>query len=204
MSTVFAADYKQHPKILRLNVSGEPVEWLNWQDAACLYARTLVAWTLGDVILKLRGGHNRLTARQTMLSIHSIIACKGQINARSRRSLLPLTNKALFNRDNKMCLYCGSELSIFYLTRDHVTPKSRGGRDTWMNCVTACRRCNHRKGRRMPEEASMQLLALPYQPNNAEYLALINSGRILGDQMEFLQTRFSKNNRILLNPVSAV
>ena len=43
----------------------------------------------------------------------------------------------------------------------------------------------------------MQLVALPYQPNNAEYLALINSRRILGDQMDFLRTQFSKNSRFL-------
>jgi hypothetical protein len=43
----------------------------------------------------------------------------------------------------------------------------------------------------------MQLVALPYKPNNAEYLALINSRRILGDQMEFLRSQFSKNSRFL-------
>ena len=48
-----------------------------------------------------------------------------------------------------------------------------------------------------PEEANMQLVALPYAPNNAEYLALINSRRILGDQMEFLRGQFSKNSRFL-------
>ena len=36
----------------------------------------------------------------------------------------------------------------------------------------------------------MELLALPYTPNLAEYLALINSGRILGDQMDFLSQQF--------------
>jgi hypothetical protein len=43
----------------------------------------------------------------------------------------------------------------------------------------------------------MDLVALPYRPNNAEYLALINSRRILGDQMEFLRSQFSKNSRLL-------
>ena len=33
----------------------------------------------------------------------------------------------------------------------------------------------------------MDLLALPYQPNHAEFLALSHSGRILGDQMAFLK-----------------
>ena len=42
-----------------------------------------------------------------------------------------------------------------------------------------------------------KLLALPYTPNYAEYLALINSGRILGDQMDFLRRSFKANSRLL-------
>ncbi|MDE0006883.1 MAG: HNH endonuclease, partial [Gammaproteobacteria bacterium] len=49
---------------------------------------------------------------------------------------------------------------------------------------------NHHKGSRLPHECDMELLALPYAPNLAEYLALTNSGRILIDQMDFLATRF--------------
>ena len=44
----------------------------------------------------------------------------------------------------------------------------------------------------------MELLALPYVPNFAEYLALINSGRILGDQMDFLKAQFGADSRLLV------
>ena len=83
------------------------------------------------------------------------------------------------------------------LSRDHVVPISRGGRDKWTNVVTSCKRCNARKGNLKLEESSMDLLALPYRPNHAEYLALSHSGRILGDQMAFLQRQFSANSRFL-------
>jgi hypothetical protein len=63
--------------------------------------------------------------------------------------------------------------------------------------VSACRRCNQRKGNRCLEEIDMDLLALPYVPNMAEYLALINSHRIRGDQMAFLRSQFGKNSRLL-------
>jgi hypothetical protein len=56
--------------------------------------------------------------------------------------------------------------------------------------VTACRLCNTRKGNRTPEQAKMQILAVPYVPNWAEFLALSNR-RILMDQMEFLKSQFS-------------
>lgn len=189
---LYLTDYIGNPRALRLNLAGEPVEWVNYRDAACLYARALVVWTLGDVILRLRGGHNRMTARQTTLSIHSIIACRGPVQSKPKRQAPPLTNKALFNRDHHLCLYCGKKFSAIELTRDHVVPKQKGGKDTWTNCVTACRRCNHRKGSQTLKASGLQLLALPYRPNHAEYLALINSGRILGDQLQFLQVQFRR------------
>ena len=43
----------------------------------------------------------------------------------------------------------------------------------------------------------MELLALTYVHNMAEYLALINSHRIRGDQMEFLRSQFGKESRLL-------
>jgi hypothetical protein len=63
--------------------------------------------------------------------------------------------------------------------------------------VTACKRCNARKGNLLIEESNLELLALPYSPNQAEYLALTHSGRILGDQMAFLKRQFSANSRLL-------
>lgn len=161
-----------------------------------MYARNLVMWTLGDVIRTVRGGISRMTGQRTEISLPSIIACGGEHMARPRSSY-PLNNPALFARDAHLCMYCGSEFPMAMLTRDHIRPTSRGGKDKWENVVAACRRCNQHKGNRSPEEAGMQLIALPYRPNNAEYLALINTRRILGDQMEFLRGQFSRNSRFL-------
>ncbi|MCZ6886965.1 MAG: HNH endonuclease [Gammaproteobacteria bacterium] len=184
------------PRILRLNVAGQPIDWVSWQEAVCLYARELVIWTLGEAILHVRGGHSRFDGTRSYLDVHSIIACDGRI-VQSPRTVPPLTNSALFGRDRNVCLYCGREFIDASLTRDHVVAKSLGGTDRWDNVVTACKRCNHYKGNRLLHECGMELLALPYVPNFAEYLALINSGRILGDQMSFLQTQFGKNSRLL-------
>lgn len=183
-------------KILRLNLAGQPIEWLNWQQAVCLFARDLVSWTLGDVVKKVLGGHCRLTGERSSMALPSIIACGGEQLARPRRDY-PLSNPALFSRDCCLCLYCGQEFGTGQLTRDHVIPMSRGGEDRWENVVSACRRCNQHKANFLPEEIGMELIALPYRPNNAEYLALINSRRILGDQMAFLRNQFSRNSRWL-------
>jgi len=110
-----------------------------------------------------------------------------------QRDFPPLTNRELFRRDAHLCMYCGGNFHESNLTRDHVHPLSRGGREKWSNVVTACRSCNSRKGNRRPEEAKMPLLAIPYIPNWAEYLALSNR-KILADQMEFLKSQFSKRS----------
>ena len=69
--------------------------------------------------------------------------------------------------------------------------------DRWTNVVSACRRCNQHKGNRLLHEIDMELLALPFQPNRAEYLALTNSRRIRADQQDYLSDMFSANYRAL-------
>ena len=183
-------------KILRLNLAGHPIDWLNWEEAVCIYARDLVVWTLGDTVRKVHGGICRLTGNRSVVELPSIIACGGEQLARPR-SNYPLNNPTLFARDGHICMYCAREFASIQLTRDHIQPVSRAGADRWENVVAACRRCNQHKANRTPEEAGMELVALPFKPNNAEYLALLNSRRIRGDQMEFLRSQFSKNSRLL-------
>ena len=182
--------------ILRINTAGTPIEWLTWQEAACLHARDLVSWTYGEEVMAVRGGHCRSTGLQTILTLNSIIACRGKVVEPVRRHP-PLTNQALFRRDHNVCLYCGRVFDGADLSRDHVKPISKGGEDHWGNVLTACKRCNAHKGNLALEDCGMQLLALPYVPNHAEYLALTHSGRILGDQMILLKRQFSARSRLL-------
>ncbi|HEY7900613.1 MAG TPA: HNH endonuclease [Caulobacteraceae bacterium] len=71
----------------------------------------------------------------------------------------------LFLRDGFACQYCGSHED---LTFDHLTPRSRGGRTTWENIVTACARCNLAKGGRSPREAGMHPHGHPRRPSMYE------------------------------------
>lgn len=185
-----------YPLILRLDVTGQPVKWIPWQEAVVIYARKMVAWTAGDKVFSLRGGTSRLTGEQSIVTINSIVAVRGENRLVHKRHIPPLTNRELFRRDDHICLYCGRDFSehVTDLTRDHVKPISKGGKDHWANVVTACRRCNTHKGGRVPEQANMPLLAIPYVPNLAEYLFLRNR-RILADQMEFLRAQFRDVDR---------
>jgi len=184
------------PLILRLDVAGSPIRWIPWQDAVCLYSRNLVAWTAGENAFTVYGGTTRSTGLRSSVTVHSIVAIKhSKRGQHPKRHVPPLNNHELFRRDANMCMYCGGEFHEHHLTRDHCIPLSRGGVDKWSNVVTACRSCNTRKGGRTPEQADMPLLAVPFVPNWAEFLALSNR-RILADQMQFLRAQFNQQNRI--------
>lgn len=182
------------PRVLSLDANGRILDWMSWQDAACLYVRDAVAWTLGDPCLTLHGGWNRHIGRQSLLSLHPIVASKGRARPHALDPAPALTNTALFARDSHLCLYCGQQFSRYQLTRDHVHPISRGGRDVWENVVSACLHCNVRKGGRNPAQAGMPLLAVPYRPSWVEHLILSNRN-ILADQMEFLRSHLPKKPR---------
>lgn len=70
----------------------------------------------------------------------------------------------VYMRDKYRCCYCGEKKKISKLTYDHVLPKSRGGRRTFENIVTACKVCNARKGSRTPAEAGMRMHFQPFVP----------------------------------------
>ena len=76
---------------------------------------------------------------------------------------------------------------------DQIRPISQGGTDIWQNVVAACRRCNNHKGGRTPEQAHMQLIAVPFAPTYAEYIYL-KGRRILADQMDFLRAHFPRKS----------
>lgn len=181
--------------VLQLDVSGRPQAWITTKEAAILYASDGVAWTLGDAFHVMHGGIQRATGRQSLIALHPIIAVRGSIPTRAWRQAPALTNPKLFARDRYLCAYCGHCFAFDDLTREHIVPTSRGGRDTWMNCITACRGCNGRKGSRMPEEARMSLLYLPYIPSLHEDM-ILRGRRILADQMEFLLASVPRNSRL--------
>jgi len=72
------------------------------------------------------------------------------------REMIPTMRKILI-RDNYKCAYCGKHAK----TVDHIQPKSRGGKNTWMNLIAACQPCNGKKADKTLQEANMKLLFQP-------------------------------------------
>src|SRR5690606_15860397 len=92
-------------RVLSLDAGGRILDWISWQDAACLYARKAVAWTIGEPCLVVRGGYNRRTGKQSVLRLHSIIASRGHARNGHHDPSPALTNAALFARDRFLCMY---------------------------------------------------------------------------------------------------
>ena len=95
------------------------------------------------------------------MRLPSVISLKEYIPTARRPAF---TRFNVFLRDRFACQYCGDAFPAHELTFDHVVPRSRGGRTTWENVVTACSACNLLKGSRLPKESGMYPRHRPTQP----------------------------------------
>ena len=90
----------------------------------------------------------------------------------------PFTRRNLFERDAFTCQYCGKHVGGERMSIDHVTPRSKGGKTNWQNCVLACVRCNSAKGDRTLREAGLRLLNEPRPPRWTPYLNIKHSEQL--------------------------
>jgi 5-methylcytosine-specific restriction endonuclease McrA len=96
------------------------------------------------------------------MRLPSVISLKEYIPTARRPAF---TRFNVFLRDRFVCQYCSDGFPAHELTFDHVVPRSRGGRTTWENVVTACSACNLLKGCRLPAESAMHPRHRPMQPS---------------------------------------
>lgn len=138
-------------KVLVLNASYEPLNITNWRRA---------------VVLLIKGKAEQLENNGKLLSVGfplpTVIRLRHYVLVPYKE--IPLTRKNVLHRDGNTCQYCGCTGDD--LTLDHIMPRSRGGADTWENIITACVRCNIKKGNRTPKEAQMILRQSPRKPQS--------------------------------------
>jgi hypothetical protein len=188
-------------KILVCDVGGQPHHWCSWQDGIVLQYKELLSYEIGDPSV-FHGGTSRMTGERTKIDVGQIVFLKESLNYDTRTP--PLTNQNLFARDLQICAYCGRHFVEAKLSRDHIIPQSApfNGPNTWQNCVTACKPCNHTKanlplGKAVDEYGQkMELMYVPYVPTHAERLIMQNRN-VLSDQMDFLKNFLPVHSRIL-------
>tara|TARA_R110002020_G_C15840921_1_gene735155 strand:+ start:19 stop:537 length:519 start_codon:yes stop_codon:yes gene_type:complete len=92
------------------------------------------------------------------------------------------SRRNVFKRDNWTCQYCGFiSKNPKSLTIDHVYPKCMGGGTQWTNLVTACPKCNSKKGNKLLKECGMKLKNKPTKPKRLalQLVGLDESGKEL-------------------------
>lgn len=137
--------------VLVLNASYEPIHICAARRALVLCLKG-VAQAEEDSLDSLRSA----TAAVAVPSVIRLLEYR-----RIPRQTRALSRKNILMRDHYTCQYCDKPCAAGELTLDHVLPRSRGGASSWENLVAACRRCNNRKGDRLPEEANMRLRKRP-------------------------------------------
>lgn len=136
---------------LVLNATYEPL---------CVVARRrAVVLVLAEKAVVIESGIGLMHSERLVVPVPSVVRLSRFVRVPYRREV-PLTRRAVLERDAHSCVYCAKRAD----TIDHVRPRSRGGTHVWTNVVAACAHCNHRKGDRLLSELGWHLQSPPTQP----------------------------------------
>ena len=150
---------KMNRSVLILNQTYEPIH-------ICDVKRAIALILLDKAVMVKSFNHEMIQSVNKIFPLPSIIRILRYVRIQQWEAVLSRGN--IFKRDHYTCQYCGTK--GVPLTVDHVTPKGRGGGDTWTNLVAACLKCNNKKGDRTPKEAGMKLLNKPRKPHRVHTL----------------------------------
>tara|TARA_Y100000590_G_scaffold112343_1_gene128141 strand:- start:623 stop:1141 length:519 start_codon:yes stop_codon:yes gene_type:complete len=140
-------------KVLLLNSSYEPMTIVN--------AKKAILMMLSEKVDSIEKTEYFIRSSNLKLSLPSVIKLKSYIYIKSKH--ISLTRKNIIQRDNYTCQYCGKYSKN--ITIDHIIPKVKNGADSWENLVSACVKCNLKKGNRLLSQTSMCLLKKPTKPS---------------------------------------
>ena len=136
---------------LVLNASFEPL--------SVVHARRAVVLILRGRAVLVEARPEVWHAERAEVAVPSVVRLTSYLRVAHHRAT-PVTRRAVFGRDAFRCQYCQASAESI----DHVIPRSRGGEHVWDNVVACCRRCNARKGDRLPEEVGLALVRRPSAP----------------------------------------
>jgi 5-methylcytosine-specific restriction endonuclease McrA len=140
-------------------VSGALVLNATFEPLCVVPLRRAVVLVLAEKAVVLEAGDDVMHSERMAIQVPTVVRLSHFVRVPYRREV-PLTRRAVLDRDAGSCAYCGLKAD----TIDHVRPRSRGGQHAWTNVVAACAKCNHRKGDRLLSEIGWHLSVAPVQP----------------------------------------
>ena len=171
-------------RVLIVDQNGYPKYWTTPKKAIRYVVTKKVVFTMGELLFSYPGFSD--VENIDVFEIMAVHSPK-HITGSSRFSKEPtITNTILFARDGHCCAYCGNKFPTSKLSRDHIVPRRAGGKDVWLNLITACKPCNHKKGHKMPgTRGAPHLIFKPRVPKPIEAFAAINPS-ITPAQVDYL------------------
>jgi len=91
------------------------------------------------------------------LNVPSVAVTKEYFNP---RHYVRFSRANVYLRDLFQCQYCQDTFDFEDLTIDHVIPRSKGGKSSWTNVVTSCKKCNYAKADKL-----IKPIHKPYEPD---------------------------------------
>ncbi len=141
-------------RTLLLTQGYEPIQIISWQRAITLHAL--------DKVEVIEEYDTVIRAPSIVVRVPAVVRLRKAFRRHAKPVKFSRVN--IYARDNYRCQYCAMKCSIDELTYDHVIPRSKGGKTTWENIVSACYACNRHKANRTPAQAGMKLLTTPGRP----------------------------------------
>lgn len=143
-------------RTLVLNAGYEPLAVVSFKRALVL--------VLNEKATVLAGANQRVRSVKAEFEMPSVILLSRYVRIPNSRRI-PVSRRGVLRRDSQKCGYCGGSAN----TIDHITPKSKGGKDTWENLVACCLRCNNAKGDRTLQEIGWSLRIKPGMPTGTAW-----------------------------------
>lgn len=105
-------------------------------------------------------------ARSPSITIRFPAVAKLNKKLKQNRTEIKFSRPNVYARDLYTCQYCGAQPPLNQLTYDHVIPRSKGGKTDFPNIVSACKKCNTKKGDKSLKASGLVLRKKPIIPKS--------------------------------------
>src|SRR5881396_1423793 len=171
----FMSDILNKTIVLVLNRNWQAINIRTPQEAFCMMATNVatgleiegenhirpVTWDEW-ITLPIRPQDNAVHTVRGPIRVPTVIVAVNYARVPQKRP--KLCARSIRERDGNRCQYTGLVLTADEGSIDHVVPRSRGGPNSWENCVWSSKTVNARKANRLPHEAGLKLLTTPRAP----------------------------------------
>jgi 5-methylcytosine-specific restriction endonuclease McrA len=163
-STCYEIEHRCNRNVLLLNASEEVISIIDWTKAITLLfaGKATKPYNYEE--------YHEIKTTSGIFQLPTALVLVEYVHIPFRNC--PMTRRNILRRDRGQCQYCGKNLAKKEFTIDHVIPRSKGGKNSWINLVSCCLKCNWKKGNKTPVEANMNLLRVPREPSK-DYIHLI-------------------------------